>query len=124
MKVLPLVCGRGGRGTFFTPKMGHFFNIFNFNKLIVLTKWNWIFFDKIILKNHVEKSRRRKKWLQTTGQPSPTKIKSMTLFGVKQGLTPPHPHTSDRIFILHRNSHFGIEEQNCQISFLKNNLKI
>ena len=27
MKVLSLVCGRGGRGIFFAPKMGHFLNI-------------------------------------------------------------------------------------------------
>ena len=62
--VLSLVCGREGSGIFFTPKMGHFFNI-----------------------------------------PAPR----------------PHTHTSDRTFILPPKFHFDIEQQNCQISFLKNN---
>ena len=48
------------------------------------------------------------------------KIEKMTHFGVKKIPVPPCSHKSDRTFILHRNYHFDIEKQNCQISFLKN----
>jgi hypothetical protein len=51
MKVLPLVCGRGGRGTFFTPKMGHFFNIpapcpHTNNKTFILHPYNHFDIEK------------------------------------------------------------------------------
>ena len=48
------------------------------------------------------------------------KIEKMTHFGVKKMHMPPRSHKSDRTVILQRNYHFDKEEQNCQISFLKN----